>query len=212
MADVFTEMPAEKADSRTTLYAAILLGIAATCTAISAYQAALLDGETLEKYTDANAGLTASSFIAATTLQTYTGDQVIFREYSTALFENKRGLAAYTYEQMSPNLQEAVDWWIESDDTVTSAFDDVEGNPYVGNDLSEVNDLADEADAAREAGAQADERGDQFELASVLFALTLFFGGIATLFSRRSFTLTLLTFATVGLVAGSLQLATAFAT
>jgi hypothetical protein len=53
-------------------------------------------------------------------------------------------------------------------------------------------------------------RGYRFELATVLLALTLFFAGIATLFRQRSVNVALLGVSAVVLLAGSVQLATAF--
>lgn len=210
MADAFTETPAERAEDRLSLIAAILLGIAATLTAVSAYEAALLDGEVLEKYSEANAALTASTFVLTTDLKSLSEDQVIFREYASANFENNTDLSEYIYDQMTPNLQEAVDWWIETDEAVTP-FEDGEGNPYTGTDLTEGTDLVDQSDTISNEAAAADKKGDKFELASVLLALTLFFAGIATLFARRRFTITLLTFGAVALVAGTGTLITAFA-
>lgn len=51
MTEAFMETPAERASSRGQLIAALLLGIAATFTAICAYQAALTDGAALQGYT-----------------------------------------------------------------------------------------------------------------------------------------------------------------
>ena len=49
-----------------------------------------------------------------------------------------------------------------------------------------------------------------FELATVFFALTLFFGGIATLFGKRAVTTGLLTVSLVTLALGTFNLIRAF--
>lgn len=59
-------------------------------------------------------------------------------------------------------------------------------------------------------GADADDQGDVFELAAVFFALTLFFGGVATLFGKRAVTTGLLMVSVLTLALGSINLVRAF--
>jgi hypothetical protein len=208
MADTFIEGPAEPASDRFQVIAAIVLGIAATLTAFSAYKAALADGDALQGYTNSTATLSDANFFYSQANQTSAGDQELFVSYATANFEGNAELADYLQTLMRPELSEAVDWWNTSDEAETP-FDDIEGNPYTVEDLDTAKELEDQAAAEFDEGAEADDNGDKFELAAVFFALTLFFGGIATLFRQRSVTAALLIVSGVTLLVGAVNLANA---
>lgn len=212
MTDAFVDVPEEKADGWQTIVAAVLLGIAATLTALSAYQAALTDGDALQGYTNSNRNLSDSNFFYQQGNQTLAADQQLFTQYATAAnTEGSEEIAAYLQTLMRPELQDALSWWSEQpDDGANTPFEDVEGNPYVVDDFAEGERLAGEATKAYDDGSKADDQGDQFELATVLFALTLFFGGIATLFHRRSLTHVLLGIGTLTLIGGVVQVSVAF--
>lgn len=210
MADTFVEMPAEPASNRLQLLAAVLLGIAATLTALSAYKAALLDGDALQGYSQSSRSLSDANAFYAQSNQTFALDNQLFVQYATASQEGNTQLGEYLTTLMRPELVAAVEWWIETDDAVTP-FDALEGNPYELADADTARALEAQAQDEFEDGADADEQGDLFELATVLLALTLFFGGIATLFSRRSASLLLLSVGGVTLVAGTIQLIVGFA-
>ena len=130
-----------------------------------------------------------------------TSDQALFVEYASAVLAEDAARADYLFSLMSPNLREGVSWW-QSQDEVRSPFERVDGNPYVVPEYAAAQDLEDRARARFDEGVAADERSDVFELAAVFFALALFFGGIATLFTRRQATVALLTLSVVALATG----------
>lgn len=192
------------------LVAAILLGIAATLTALAAYNAALKDGEALEGYTTSNAALSESNYWYAQGNQTYAGDQQLFVAYATAVQEGQVDLSDYLLTLMRPEMAAAVEWWLEDPDAVTP-FDESETNPYVIAEFAEGEAEGVRSQEAFAEGRTADEVGDEFELATVLLALTLFFGGIATLFRRRAISVGLLVVATLTMLAGAGQFLLAYA-
>lgn len=202
--------PATPAEGRLPLVAAVLLGIAATLTALAAYNAALKDGEALEGYTTSNAALSESNYWYAQGNQTYAGDQQLFVAYATASQEGNVELSDYLVTLMRPELADAVDWWVNDPDAITP-FDEADTNPYVIAEFAEGEAEAERSTEAFATGKAADEVGDDFELATVLLALTLFFGGIATLFRSRAVSVGLLAVATLTLLAGAGQLALAMA-
>lgn len=208
MADTFIDTPAERAEDRNQLIAALILGAAAILTAFSAYNAALLDGEALQGYTESTRSLNDANAFYAQGNQTSASDQAIFVEYATATQQGNAELADYLKTLMRPELLEAVDWWESTDEAVTP-FDELEGNPYIVEDYASAAELEETAGTQFDDGSAADEKGDKFELASVAFALTLFFGGVATLFGRRAVTLALLAGGAATLVAGIAVLLTA---
>ena len=204
MTDAFVEAPAEPAKDRFQLVAAILLGLAATLTAFSAYQASLKDGEALQGYTTSTRSLNDANAYYSEATQVFALDQQLFVEYATAA-QTDKSLAAYLRTLMRPGLEEAMQWWETTEEAVTP-FDPLEGNPYVIEQQGTAIELEQQAEAQFEAGSEADDIGDQFELATVLFAITLFFGGIATLFSRAPITAALLVIATLTIAVGAVVL------
>jgi len=206
----FIETPKAPAEGKLSIVAAILLGLAATLTAIAAYNAAISDGESLQGYTESTSALSDSNYFYAQGNQTYAGDQNLFVQYASAAQSGDEDLAAYLTTLMRPELDAAISWWQESEDASTP-FDEHDENPYEIAEFVEAEAKAQESAAAFAAGSAADERGDEFELATVLLALTLFFAGIATLFRRRSASIALLGVGGIALFAGAIQLGAAFA-
>lgn len=202
--------PEREGESVLAVVAAILLGLAATLTALSAYQAALRDGEVLEGYNDAAAKLSDANYYYNQGNQTFSADQALFVEYATAAQADQLRAAEYMRTLMRPELLEAVDWW-QADEEAITPFDDDPDNPYAIVEFGEAERLAAESERANDRAQQAGESGDRFELAAVLLALTLFFAGIATLFRRRFVSWSLLGVAVVALAVGGVQLAGALA-
>jgi hypothetical protein len=208
MADTFTETPAEPAEDQRQLVAAIILGIAATLTALAAYNSALADGNALQGYSSSTRTLSDANAFYAEANQTYALDQQLFVSYATAAQEGNTDLAEYLKTLMRPELADAVDWWLESDEAVTP-FDEIEGNPYTVEQIETAQQLEEEASKQYEEGSSEDDKGDKFELATVLFALTLFSAGVATLFRKTQITYGLLGVASVALVIGAATLVSA---
>lgn len=171
MTDAFTETPAEPATNRSQLIAAIVLGVAATLTAVAAYTGSLRDGESLEAYSNSTRALNDANAFYAEASQTYALDQQLFVSYATAAQEGNEDLADYLTTLMRPELADAVEWWQETDEAVTP-FDDIEGNPYVVEELATAEGLEEESTTLFGEGVVANELGDRFGLATVLFALT----------------------------------------
>ena len=111
MSDTFVESPAETANSWHQVVAAILLGLAATFTAVSAYEAALLDGEALQGYTNSTRTLSDANAFYAQGNQTTAMDQQLFISYATAAHEGNTELADYFKTMMRPELRKGIAWW-----------------------------------------------------------------------------------------------------
>lgn len=204
------ETPTPRSESRLGFVAAILLGVAATLTALSSYQAALKDGEALEGYSTSNLALSDANYYFDQATQERSGDLSIFVAFVQARLQDQSALEGNLRNLMTPNLSEAIDWWDETDAAITP-FDDLEGNPYTLEALPLAQEQTDMAERAYSDAAEADAVGDVFELATVFLAMTLFFGGIATLFRRKALSVTLMVFAVIALGIGSATLLTAFA-
>jgi hypothetical protein len=209
VSDTFVESPAEPADSWRQVVAAILLGLAATFTALSAYEASLLDGEALQGYTNSTRTLSDANAFYAQGNQTTAMDQQLFVAYATAVHEGNTELADYLRTLMRPELREGITWWENNDDAVT-ALDESDENPHHVEDFRKAYELEKTAGLEFKTAVKADNRGDKFELSTVLFALTLFFGGISTVFHRQGVSRALLGISAITLAAGLAQLTFAF--
>jgi hypothetical protein len=210
VSDTFVEYPSAAADSWRQVVAAILLGLAATFTALSAYEADLLDGEALQGYTNSTRTLSDANAFYAQGNQTTAMDQQLFIAYTTAIQQGDTALADHLTTLMRPKLREGIAWWEDNGDAVTP-MDETDENPYLVEDFSEAYDLEQEAGKLFDVAVKADNQGDKFELSTVLFALTLFFGGISTVFDKRAVSHALLAMCGVALIAGLAQLIWAFA-
>ena len=174
-------------------------------TAVCAYKAALTDGDALQGYTESTQQLTDSNQFYSQALSRSTRDQQLFTQFALESQTANEELVAYMLTLMDPNLRDAVLWWseaVQQDDSLLSPFVDHPDNPYVNVDQADAVALERRSNATYKEAADFDEEGDQYELAAVLFALTLFFAGIATLLKRIQATYVLLTAATVSSIAG----------
>jgi hypothetical protein len=208
MADTFVDTPAEPATNRLQIVAAIILGVAATLTAFAAYKAGLTDGDALQGYTASTKTLSDANAFYAQGNQTSALDNQLFVQYVSAQHTGNADLAAYMKTLMREELVKAIDWW-EATDAADTPFDDKPGNPYTIQDFDEAQSLETQAEKDFEDGKKADDQGDSYSLATVLFALALFFGGVATLLSRRIVTVALLLIAAVTVALGCIPLLTA---
>lgn len=191
---------------RIDLVAAVLLGLAALGTALAAYLAGLKDGEALEGYTMANTlqSQAADRFGEADQLRAF--DQLTFLQYEgLRLSGNEDAATRIRDELMSPELIKAVEWYEVQPPEVVSPFE--EGSPYAIPEFAIGEKLADDGAALFATAKQADDTGDMYNLATVVLALALFFGGIATLLGSATIQKALLGISAVALVAGLVQLA-----
>ena len=213
MADtISTAADADRRHGRAELFAAILLGIAGVLTAFCAYKAALADGDALQGYTESTQQLTDSNQFYSQALSRSTRDQQLFTQFALETQTANEELVAYMLTLMDDNLRDAVLWWsdaVQQDDTLLSPFVDHPDNPYANVDQAEATALEAQSNETYQEAADFDEEGDQYELAAVLFALTLFFAGIATLLKRIQATYVLLAVATASSVGGLVVLVTA---
>ncbi len=201
--------PAESTgESWLSIVAAVLLGVAATLTAFSAYQSGLRDGEVLDGYNKSSTALNDANYYYNQVNQTFAADQELFVQFATIAQTGPAQAANYITTLMRPELVDAVDWWQADEDAITP-FDDDPENPYFIAEITEAERLTAESEKAYDDATAAGDIGDKFELATVLLALTLFFAGIATLFRRRLVAMSLLGVSLVALIGGGLQLATA---
>jgi len=204
-----TDTTPEAGDSsKHELIAAIILGLAATLTALAAYFGSMAGGDAANLRTDSGRTLADANFFYARETQTLAADQELFVAVIAARTEGNVDLEAALIDLMSLRLEEAIAWWDEQDhEAVLSPFQQEEGNPYYAedpeSDIAQAEALQADADAQVLEADEKDEQADKFDLSTVLLALTLFFAGVATLFDKKSVVQGMLGVGVITLVAGT---------
>jgi hypothetical protein len=178
---------AESSDRRLEILAAVLLGLAAVATAWSAYWSAIYGGDAIKGYAESNSLTSEAVDVYGDATGQYNYDRTLFLQYAQLRLTDQPDVAdAFRENFFSDNLAETVDWYDETGDDVTDPFDADAGSPYALEEWATGNDLTEEADRAYQNAVATDDKGDRFDLSTVFLALALFFGGIATVFQRRS--------------------------
>lgn len=200
-------------------FAAILLGAAAICTALSSFQAGLWDGIQADAYgkanteatkaaseqgkaivemsKDASVDVTAWRLILEGNDAPNAADKERSFEIATYLYTKQMSDAGYKALGLPPEAKQEVE-----DDPTTTAEEKQEAikeellEKAMETELSENVDYRKEMLAAATAqsetsektfksGQEANDIGDKFELANVIFAVSLFFMGIALVFKTE---------------------------
>ena len=194
-------------------FAAILLGAAAICTALSSFQAGLWDGKQAEAYGKANTEATAAAAERAKAIVEMSKDaQIEITAYqlietginnetsNPSVAVSSFEIATYLYtRQISDAGYKALGLPPEAkkddgeDEEKTEALkgdilDKASGVDLVGNEtyqkemLAKATELNAQSEKTFALGNSSNETGDKFELTNVIFAVSLFFMGIALVF------------------------------
>lgn len=174
------------------LAAAILLGLSAILTAYAAYNGALAGGDALQAYTESSRLNNDANSEYIDYAQTYASDQSVFLQYQILVERGEQDTADVVKSDiMSLELETALDAWL--------AIPQGEGplNPlameeYVVPQYDRYGELADQASATFTEAQKIDDQGDNFDLAAVYLAVSLFFAGIAALFKVRALQIAML--------------------
>lgn len=189
-------------DNRIELYSAILLGVAATLTAVSAFFSSAAGGEQLEAFNTSAAKLTDANFFFQRSSQTQAAEQQLFVAYLEA--EQFGTESSFITDLMSEDFEAAVADWESSEDVFTP-FD---SELYVDEDEAEAVELQAASDQALVDAEEAGSRGDKLDLSTVIFAAALFVGGILSGFRQRKLQTGLLGVGTVLVLLGGIVMLT----
>jgi hypothetical protein len=215
-------------DRRFELYEAIVLAIAAVLTAWAAFQSTKWSGEQADNYSRAGAARTESARAYTRAGQLSVIDVNTFTAWIGALGAEQRagvenGLAddgAYTpqpgtesaffYERFRDEFRVAVDAWLDTDPITNPAAAPVPfAMPeYVVAEDEQAAGLEEQAEAYATTAREANQRGDNYVLMTILFASVLVLLGIGSkmdTFRARTF---LFCVASVTLVGAAIVLLT----
>ena len=186
-------------DRRFELIEAIILAIATVFTAWSAFQATKWSGVQANSYSVAAAERATGTRAANVATAQITIDVSSFQAWLGAISdENERGqtsfdadgnytpdpdlLSGFLHDRFSDEMQPAFDEWIASDpfsggDAAPTPFD---LPSYQLTSIAAMQEVDASAEASAAKARQANQRGDNYVLVTVLLASVLFFAGISS--------------------------------
>jgi hypothetical protein len=171
-------------DQRVELIAAVMLSIATVVTAWSAYQATRWSGDQAENYTSASATRTESVRSSTEANRQVLIDVDTFLGWLDAAQSGQRSLADDIHARMREEFLPAFDAWLAT--ARPGSIPD--GTPFAQPEyrlasIEKAERLEAKAAALFDEGTEANQIGDNFVLAAVLFASVLFFAGLAGTFN-----------------------------
>jgi hypothetical protein len=167
---------------------AVLLALTAVASAWSVYQAARWNGQQARLFSASAAARTESVRASDLAAQEKALDIGLFVQDLTARSEGNTKLATFLEARFPSRLKVAYDAWLatkpfENPDAPSSPFSMKE---YVVPEAVEAERLHRMAEARSAEAASANRASDHYVLATVLFALVLFLGGVGTKFESVS--------------------------
>ncbi|MFM8611726.1 MAG: hypothetical protein ACKOD0_03340 [Actinomycetota bacterium] len=168
---------------RTEVAIAVLLGIAAILTAWSTFQSSQLGAAVTAAYSEGIRLSDTASQAFNDASATDIADEALFLEFAKAANAGDEDTADYIYSSlMSEDLAAAVDWWSDQPDSAGYDTPFVEDNPNwstVAYDDAAAIDA--DAQAKFEEATAKDALGTDFDVLSIIIAISLFLFGVGSL-------------------------------
>ena len=195
------------------------MAAAAVCTAWAGFQSTKWSGEQANSYAEAGAARTAANRAAIRAGQQRIIDLMSFTQWLNALneeitvdpsakpgadYQPREGtISGFIFKRFRLEFQPAMDAWLRTQPFVNPV---APPTPFVLPEYrlaneAEADRLEKRADDLAESARHANQVADNYVLTAVLFALVLFFAGVADRASGRRSQVLLLVLAIVGLVA-----------
>jgi hypothetical protein len=188
----------------TELMAVVLLSVTAVLTAWSGFEANKWGGEMSIAFSRASSARVEASRHASEANAARTFDLIIFSVYVQAAAENNRPLRDFVQTRFTEHFKVAFDAWtamspVHNPDAPKGPFALPEYRPPGQAESAEANARADNQ---FQKALQYNQRGDDYPLLTVLFALVLFFTAVSQRLTSRRLTLVVLSGALVLLLTG----------
>lgn len=177
----------QRAVDRTEIVIAVLLGIAAILTAWSTFQSAQLGAAVTAAYSEGIRLSDTASQAFNDASATDIADEALFLEFAKASNAGDEATADYIYSSlMSEDLAAAVDWWLEQPDSAGFATPFVEENPaWSTAAYDDAAAIDEEAQAKFDEATEKDGLGSEFDVLSIIIAISLFLFGVASLVRQQ---------------------------
>jgi hypothetical protein len=168
------------------LLATILLAIAAVATAWSSYQSARWSGVQAIDFSRANAERVESTRAATQAGQEIQIDVLTFTQWANAYAKKEEKLADFYFDRFRKEFKPAVNAWIATKPLTNPKAPPVPFSmpQYSLKSQAESEKLLAKAEQSTAEARQSNQRSDNYVLAVVLFAASLFFAGISTKLAR----------------------------
>lgn len=163
---------------------AIILALGGVTSAWCGYEASLLDGEQAAAYAQAGALRTSSSRSATTAGQLADIDVLTFLNWASANTAGQADFKTFVEHRFRPEFKPVFDAWLATDpmSNPTAPATPFEMPQYKPRFAEDAARLTAEADRIQKLGDEANDHGDQFSRATIVFALSLFFIAVAQQF------------------------------
>jgi len=172
---------AKRKDERLALLATVLLACATLGTAWSSYQASRWHGEQALAQSSATSTRLESTRASGVANREVQVDVAVFIQWVDARAADETELANFYKDRFSERLRPAFRAWIAGDpfDDPTAPPDPFTLPQYKVAALDKAGDLEQQASAASDDAREYIQRADNYVLAVVLFAASLFLGGLS---------------------------------
>ena len=177
----------DRADYRLEVAATVLLSVAAVATAWSTYQAAVWHGKQAEAQSASIAARVESTRAAAVANRQVQVDVALFTQWVDAYARGETELAAFYQRRFRDEFEPAFNAWVA---TKPRANPDAPPSPFAMPQYhlaasTEADRLEAKAAAASKDVGRYIQRADDYTLAVVLFAISLFFAALSTRMRSR---------------------------
>jgi hypothetical protein len=148
-----------------------LLSVVAVLTAWCGFQASKWGGEMSIAFSQASSARIQAAGAEGAARSAQSFDLTIYAAYVEALGDGNEELADYIRDRFTPEFRVAYDAWVDDGQVENAPFAREEYVPEGTLEAQELNDRADEKFAQ---ALENNQRGDNYSLLTVLFALVLF--------------------------------------
>ncbi|WP_136707640.1 hypothetical protein [Agromyces sp. H66] len=189
----------------TEILGVFLLSVVAVLTAWCGFQASKWGGEMSIAFSQASSARIQAAGADGTARSARAFDLTIYAAYVEAVGNENEQLADYIRDRFTPDFRVAFEAWVEDGQVESGPFARAEYVPEGTMEAEELNALADEKFAQ---ALENNQRGDNYSLLTVLFALVLFLTAMSQRQLAPWVARTLLGLAIVAAVVGVVILAT----
>ncbi len=196
---------------RIELWSAVLLAAATVATAYSAYEATRWGGVQATHFTEAGTARTESVKAESDGYTLVAIDAEIFSQYIVATAQEDERLKRLLRRRLFRNeFEVAYRAWINQRpfSNPQAAKVPFQLPQYKVAKLEQADHLSDRADELFDAGRDANQTSDEYILATIFFAVVLFFAGLSTKFKSDRIAMGALGFGSIMFFAGLIRLIT----
>ncbi len=158
------------------IVAVMLLSVTAVLTAWCGFQASKWGGEMSIAFSEASSARIQAGNLEGEARDARQFDLTVYAQWAVADLNGDEDLARYIEQRFTPRLATAFDAWRADGMSENGPFARTE---YVPDGTQEARELAERADRKFAAALIFNQRGDNYSLMTVLFALVLFLTALA---------------------------------